>query len=421
MSNRVYVIGAGIIGLSCAYLLAEQGYDVLVFDQADAVGQGCSFANGAQLSYSYVAPLAAPDVPKQLPKWLLQSQSPLRFHWQWDPSLWRWGLSFLQHCTHKHSQATTQALLALAQRSRQTYERLWQTPVLANVPLYRSGKLVIHRKQSALHAATQQMKLQAQLGGAEQTLLNPQACVDLEPALATLYEQGQLLGGIYTPSEQACDSLMLCQALAQGLQQLGAQLHLGQAVSLQKNSQGQVYVQQANGQRWEVAPIVICAGAQSPALLRPLGIIAPIQPLKGYSLTIPVDDGAQCPSMSITDANQKVVYARLGHQLRIAGLAELIGHQTQIDPQRLAIVQQQAQALFPHAGDYNKAQAWAGLRPATPSGRPIVSATRYPNLYLNIGHGALGLTLAMGSASLVTALLRTTADPLLPLFQDNAI
>jgi len=123
--------------------------------------------------------------------------------------------------------------------------------------------------------------------------------------------------------------------------------------------------------------------------------------LKGYSLTAPLQGKAIAPRMSVTDYERKVVYARLGDRLRIAGMADIGGGRADINPRRIATLRAAARAMFPGAADFDKAAAWCGLRPATPKGLPIIDRTAFDNLWLNVGHGALGFTLALASGRLI--------------------
>ena len=135
-----------------------------------------------------------------------------------------------------------------------------------------------------------------------------------------------------------------------------------------------------------------------PAALRLPGLDLPMYPLKGYSLTLPLADVKKAPDVSLTDYDRKIVYARIGDQLRIAAMVDIVGFDAAPDPKRLAQMRQLAQSTFPEAGDYGDAIEWAGMRPATPTGVPILGASGYRNLWLNLGHGGHGWALSCGSA-----------------------
>jgi len=156
----------------------------------------------------------------------------------------------------------------------------------------------------------------------------------------------------------------------------------------------------------------VAAGAGATHLLQPLGLHVPVYPLKGYSLTYPLAPQAIAPALSVTDYAHKVVYARLGDRLRVAGMADLDGYSLKPDPSRLAALRAETAGLFPQiAAGHAGATEWTGLRPATPRGTPIIGPTRYRNLWLNVGHGALGFTLASGSAALLAGWIDGRPDP----------
>jgi D-amino-acid dehydrogenase len=142
---------------------------------------------------------------------------------------------------------------------------------------------------------------------------------------------------------------------------------------------------------------VMALGSFSPLLLRPVGVPALVYPAKGYSATIDVGTHRGAPTVSLTDLAHQIVISRLGNRLRVAGTAELAGYDTALNPVRCAALVRRVFELFPDAGERDGAQFWAGLRPATPSNVPLIGRTRYPNLFLDTGHGTMGWTMACGS------------------------
>ena len=419
-TKHVCVVGAGIVGLSTAWRLMQDGWQVSVIEESAAPGLVTSYANGAQLSYSYVAPLAEPSAITSLPKWLLQKDGPLHIHPSLSPHFLRWTLSFALHCTSARAQQTTRDLLGLGYLSRRVL-REW----LADVPAswataagldYRSnGKLVVFRDASALASANAQVNYQRSLDvGCEQHVLSPSECVQTEPALAGM--QSKLVGGIYTPSEDVVDSHGLCKYLERLIVSRGGKLHYdtritgavlegSRCIALKLKSQSMA-LQEAQAEQaadmteFKADYFVVAAGLSSRELLQKFDTRAPLLGLKGFSITLDCEQGI-APSMSITDSHHKIVFAKLGHRLRAAGMVDLGRENREVDANRIAALIQQARDNFPDAGDYSKVQTWAGLRPATPSGRPIIDQTAFENVYANIGHGTLGLTLAAGSADML--------------------
>ncbi|MFV9473288.1 D-amino acid dehydrogenase [Advenella sp. RU8] len=395
---EILILGAGVIGLTTAYYLTEQGHKVSILDKNPDVGLETSYANGAQLSYSYVAPLAGPGVIGKVPKWLLDPDSPLRFRPSLDPADICWNLRFMKACNASQSDKTTRELLQLSFLSRDLLHHLLDTEKL-DIDFQASGKMVLHRSTASFNSAVQLLDFQRQLG-CEQFALNTDECITKEPALAPL--KNQITGGIYTPSEEAADCFKFCQNLKTLLLDRGVEFLFNHEVGLLKsNGSSQVSVILKDRQSLSADHIVVALGCESTALLKPLHIDVPVRPLKGYSLTLPIENDSQAPHVSITDFERKVVYARIGKRLRIAGMADLVGMNKSIDPNRLKTLINEAKAVFPDVGNYAQAEQWAGLRPATPKGKPIIDGTRYKNLWLNIGQGALGFTLATGSGKLL--------------------
>ncbi len=395
---RICVLGGGVVGVATAYYLSRDGHDVTVIDQEAGPALETSFANGGQLSYSYVAPLADPSVIPKLPTWLIRPDSPLSFVPRFEPQQWTWLLRFLAACTLSASREATVQLLALGFYSRSLVHTVVREENIA-FDYVRNGKLVLYRSAGGLEGAKRQMVFQATLG-AEQEAVSGQACLDLEPALAPL--AGKLAGGIYTPSEDAGDCHKFTRGLADAAAGRGVKFLYGAtAHGLVTEAVRVVAVRTSLGDVTADA-FVMALGINSLDLLRPLGIKVPLYPINGYSLTLPIGSAHKPPRISITDTHNKVVYAPLGDRLRIAGMADITGLKSGPDARRLALLTRQARETFPEGGDYDHAATWFGRRPATPTSKPVLGATAYGNLWLNVGHGSLGFTLACGSAKLVT-------------------
>ncbi|WP_367850349.1 D-amino acid dehydrogenase [Rhodoferax sp. WC2427] len=396
---HVCVLGAGIVGLATAYVLRQQGLEVTVVDRATP-GAGASGGNGAQLSYSYVQPLADPGIWRQLPKLLLSADSPLKLQPQWDVQQWRWGLAFLRACNARTSARSTAQLLQLAARSRVGFEAMLQDLAL-DCDFSRTGKLVVYRSAAALAAAGQQVALQQGLGSVQE-VVSPQRCVELEPALQ--HDQARMVGAVYTPDECATDCLKVCVGLHAALQQRGVKFVLGAEVQGVVRQGARIRSVQTTAGTVQADQFVLALGSASPVLARQVGLQVPVYPLKGYSITLDIGDAPHsAPRVSVTDAARKVVFARIGHRLRVAGMAELVGQDGRIPPERIRSLLDSTRALFPHCVAGADVQPWTGMRPATPTGLPLVGwQARGPeNLLLNTGHGALGLTLAFGTAQVL--------------------
>ena len=395
---HILVIGAGVIGLATAWYLRADGYQVTVVERNLDVGLETSFANGGQLSYSYVAPLAGPGVLAKLPGWLVRHDSPVRFRPRADPEQWRWLLQFVRACTLEQSEACTRKLLSLSFFSRDLMHALLVQEPALRFEHANAGKLVVYRTDAAFDAACRLLGYQRSLG-CEQEALDAKTCVAREPALAHL--GSQLRGGIFTASEDSGDCYQFCVSMMRLLRERGVGFRFGTTITQLRRVSAQTVAAFAGDERLDADHIVLATAAPSVPLLRTLDIRVPLYPLKGYSLTAPVMTDAAAPHVSITDFERKIVYARLGNRLRIAGMADITGWLADIDPKRVATLRAQSAATFPGAADFDTAAVWCGLRPATPKSMPIIDGTRFANLWLNLGQGALGFTLALASGRLV--------------------
>jgi D-amino-acid dehydrogenase len=392
--TRVCVIGAGIVGCATAYALARSGVEVTLIDREAAPGQGTSLANGAQLSYSYVQPLASPQTLRALPAILLGRSAGLRFVPRLDVGQWSWALRFLWACRPGAADRGTTRLLELAAASRETLDA-WLADEHWDVGFARLGKLVLCPDASTLRAQQAQVALQARLG-CRQDVLSPVECTQREPAL--MRRQGPLAGGIWTADEAVVDPFLLSAAMVASLQRLGGRFIARCEVEGFERRGRQLPAVRTSLGHIEADTFVLAAGPQARALAAGLGVRLPIYPIKGYSVTLPFRR-AERPTVSVTDLGAKTVFAPLADRLRVAAMAEIVGDDCTIPEERVQRMVASVEQTYPGLCDSSEPQPWAGLRPATPDSVPIVGRWEESNLFLNVGHGALGLTLAAGCAS----------------------
>ena len=395
--GHVCVIGAGIIGATTAYALSKDGWSVSVLDTEPAAGMMASYANGAQLSYSYVEPLATPNTLTKIPLWLLSNDSPIRWQPQFTLRHIQWLIQFIAHCNAKQVQRTTRQLLDISSLTKNGLPGwLSDLGILEqDVLLEKTGKLVIYRNQRDLGAIEQQIALQKSFG-CHQEILTRIQCIGVEPSLASI--ERDITFGVYTPSDEAVDCHKLCQLI---LKHSGVQ-EIYNAKLMHFNLKGNQIVSIATSQGEITADqFVIAAGNETNAVLQHLNQELLIEPIKGYSVSFPIVNRDCAPNGSVTDQGRKVVFARIGNTLRVAGFAEIRGNNLTIDQKRIASLVADTEKLFPGAVDPNDFTSWAGLRPCSPSGIPYIQRIGYQNAWVNAGHGSLGLTLSVGSAILL--------------------
>lgn len=394
------VVGAGVVGVTTAYALARRGLSVTIVDRAAGPGEGASFANGAQLSYVYTDALASPALVAKLPMLLMARDPAFRLKASFDPDFIRWALSFLRNATTGAFARNTLDGLRLGLESRAAMHALLQKHRIEfghEAP----GKLHFHEDAGSFAAACQVVALKRR-GGAVQEALTPGEAVAIEPALSDI--AGRLAGAIYSPQEEVGDPHRFCRGLLDLLiRDYGVTARLGQAVNRIDLNGAAPVASLGDGTRLEARHLAVCTGVETPRLLRPTGIKVPIWPMKGYSFT--AAPGAHAPKVSLTDVKRKIVFCRLSGRMRVAGLADLGSRDEAIDDKRLGQFIGSARQSLPDAANYDHPDStWAGLRPMSPSSLPIIRKERCGTV-LNVGHGALGWTYAMGAADRAAALL----------------
>ena len=399
---KIAVLGAGVVGVTSAWYLVRAGHEVTVIDRQDAAAMETSFANGGQISTSHAEPWANPGTPKQIFKWLGREDSPMLFRLRADPCQWAWGLAFLRECLPARTRANAAQIAAINRYSRVQLLAL-RAETGIQYGQQTGGILRLYEDRQALDEAVAAASLEKS-HGIELRVLTAAECVALEPALAA--RAGRIAGGVHAPADESGDAHKFTQDLALLCAARGVQFRYGSGVACIETAGGRVSrVLLSSGEAIAADAYVVALGSYSPLLLRPLGISLPVYPLKGYSITIPLAAGDVAPYISLSDVGHKLVMSRLGDRLRVAGTAELTGYDTAINEVRCRAIGRRTFELFPRAGRPEDAQFWAGLRPATPGGVPCIGRTRYPNLYLNTGHGTLGWTMACGSGAAIAEIV----------------
>ncbi|MDF3625227.1 FAD-dependent oxidoreductase [Brytella acorum] len=399
-SRHIVVIGGGVVGLCAAYALLRRGHEVTLIEALPQVGHQASYANGGQLSYRYVSPLADAGVPTDAIRWLFRADSPIALTLRADCRQWRWLLEFLRACRADINRAHAALLLELALRARDSLTS-WRHEGLGAFDWRQAGKLVIHRRSAALKKAAAHI-VQQDL----QHVLTADECIATEPALDTM--RGRFAGGIFTPDEEVADCAKFCEVLDAKMSENPLFSRLKGEATLHSGSGGGRELRASvmvEGVTVDADDVVVAAGLNAAGLLRRCGVDVPIYGLKGYSLTVTHPQGV-VPSISVTDYANRVVYARLGDRLRAAAMVNIGATQAAPNPRRIAQLRKLAQDIFPLADDYAHADVWAGFRPATPTGLPIVGrAPGFSNLYIDAGQGALGFTLAPGCGEVIADLI----------------
>jgi D-amino-acid dehydrogenase len=403
---NVVVLGAGVIGTTTAWFLRQQGHDVTVIERQPTAALETSFANGGQISVSHVEPWANPAAPFKILRWLRQPDAPLLFKPRMDARQWHWGAQFLLECLPWRTRRNMLQILAISKYSGEVLRELRAATGLAYDDLQR-GILQIYTDAAGFEDAVAAADLVRRYGVARD-VKTADECVAIEPALARRGER--IVGGTFTASDESGDACKFTQALAALAAERGVRFRYSTsveslAVSAGRITAANVIVSEGRKDVVSAAAYVVCLGSYAPQLLKTIGVPALVYPAKGYSATLPIVDARLAPVVSVTDDAKKIVFTRLGDRLRVAGTAELSGYDTALNKVRCEALTRLALHWFGDAIDGAHPEYWAGLRPATPSNVPLIGRARYPNLFINTGHGTLGWTMACGSGKAIADII----------------
>ena len=398
---RVLVLGSGVVGTASAYYLARAGFEVVVVDRQPAVAMETSFANAGQVSPGYASPWAAPGVPLKTMKWLLQRHAPLAIKLTGDIDQYLWMAQMLRNCTAARYAVNKERMVRLSEYSRDCLDELRAETGIAYEGR-QLGTTQLFRTQAQLDAAAKDIAV-LERSGVPYELLDRAGIARVEPALAKVSHK--LSGALRLPNDQTGDCQLFTTRLAEMARALGVEFRFEQNIQRLEHAGDRIAGVWIDGKLETADRYVLALGSYSPQMLKPLGICAPVYPLKGYSLTVPISDPAMAPQSTVLDETYKVAITRFDQRIRVGGMAEIAGHDLSLDPRRRETLEMVVGDLYPQGGDPSDAVFWTGLRPATPDGTPIIGATPYRNLFLNTGHGTLGWTMACGSGRVLADLL----------------
>ena len=407
---KVIVLGAGIVGTASAWFLNKAGHEVAVIDRQPAVAQETSFANGCQISVSHAEPWANPSAPLKILQWLGKEDAPLLYRFRPEWLQWRWGLEFLKQCTPSHTANNIRQIIAIAEYSRQILQTVREETQIEYDALTK-GILHFYTDEKEFQHSLPSAQLMRELGCPRHTI-STEEVIRLEPALEAMREK--IVGGDYTANDESGDVHKFALGLASHATNAGVQFQFNTLITkLIKEGTGssaritgvEIIDEHGNHQVLHADAFVIAMGSFSVTLAKQVGIDLLIYPGKGYSATYSVLNHKLAPSVSLTDDGHKLVISRLGDRLRVAGTCELNGYARDLNPTRCAAITRRTQELFPDACDYEHPVYWSGLRPLTPSNVPYIGKTRYPNLFLNTGHGTLGWTMGCGSGKAIADII----------------
>ncbi|MES1972914.1 MAG: D-amino acid dehydrogenase [Pseudomonadota bacterium] len=398
---KVAVLGAGVIGVTSAYYLHRAGHEVVVIDRQPGPALETSFANAGEISPGYASPWAAPGIPLKALRWLMMKHAPLIVRPSFDPAMAQWLFAMLRNCTDARYAVNKERMVRLAEFSRDQLAEL--RPALGIDYDHRTkGTLQLFRTRQQVDASARDIEVLRSYGIPYQ-LLDRDACVQAEPGLAAARER--FVGGLRLPKDETGDCHLFTTALARLLAKSGVEFRYSTTIQELHAEQGRIGTVMTDQGPVAADCYLVALAAEAPILLRPLGLRLPIYPVKGYSITAAIADRSLAPVSTLLDESYKIAITRLGDRIRVGGMAEISGFSRDLPVRRRETLVHCLSDLFPGAARLDSLSFWSGLRPMTPDGPPIIGPTHIRNLFLNVGHGTLGWTMACGSGHLVASLI----------------
>jgi D-amino-acid dehydrogenase len=397
--TTIAIIGGGITGVTTAYALAKRGFSVTLFERHRYAAMETSFANGGQLSASNAEVWNYTSTILKGLKWMFKSDAPLLVNPKPSWHKLSWFAEFIAAIPQYERNTVQTARMAVAARA---HLFAWAQEEGIDFDLKREGILHIYRDKQGFEHAGEVSKLLAQ-GGLPRHAVTPQEMKAIEPTLA-----GNYYGGYFTESDSTGDIHKFTQGLAAAAERLGVRILYGQDVTAvsSNGTQAVVKVAQLDGQPsvHTFDSLVMCAGTASRELAAQLGDRVNVYPVKGYSITVNLNDAASqagAPVVSLLDDETKLVTSRLGaDRFRVAGTAEFNGFNRDIRADRIRPLVAWVEQCFPKI-DTRSVVPWAGLRPMMPNMMPRVGRGQAANVFYNTGHGHLGWTLSAVTADMV--------------------
>ncbi len=398
---QIAVIGAGIVGVTTAFELARDGHQVTVFERRASVAEETSFANAGVVAPGYITPWAAPGMPAKVLRHLLSRQAPLRLALPMAPGQLGWMWRWWRACQAPVFAANRAHLYRLAHYSQQRLRGLTQDLQLTHESS--AGYLVLLRSARELAQARASLKLLAELG-VDFHLVSGARARDIERGLNPAMP---LHAALHLPQDEVGNCRQFALMLKDIARSQGVDFQFNTTVaSIDVAQKATLFVADTHS-RTTPTPvscdaIVVCAGAASTQLCKPLGKKLPIASIYGYSVSAHIREPLDAPRAALMDEHYKVAISRLGNRVRVAGSAEIGGRH---DTKRLSAMRTLYKVLqdwFPGAALMSHGvQEWKGARPMLANRPPIIGASGLPGLWFNTGHGSSGWALGCGSARLL--------------------
>ena len=392
----VVVIGGGVIGVCTAYYLQKSGRQVTLLERS-SVCSGSSQGNSGLIVPSHSIPLPRPGTVGRALKWLLDPRSPFYVKPRIDPALISWLWQFRSNCTPERMRSAMHTLLKLTRASRDLYDELIDEEKIA-CNYHTTGLFMLYSTEEGYREGLEEGRLMRD-GGLLMEEKNPAQVVAMEPAI-----RPDIVGGVYYPEDSYLNPADFVYELADRIRAKGVTIREGVEVLGFYTNGGRIETVKTTAGEYQPNHVVLAAGSWSPSLVKNLGLNLPIQPAKGYSVTFDWKGPALKHGLILGEASVGV--NPMGSRLRIAGTLELAGLNLTINSRRVNAVVRGAQRYLNGGEKFTTDNRWAGLRPTTPDGVPVIGrVTAHPNLVVATGHATIGMTLGPITGKLVSEIV----------------
>ncbi len=399
---RVLILGSGIIGTTSAYYLAKQGHDVTVIDRQNSVALETSHANAGQLSYSFSSPWAAPGLPLSLIKWMFSKYPPLIVNPNLNSETVKFLYQMLKNCNSKSYEINKSRMVRVSNFSKKCLLELEKDEDIF-YEQRKQGSLLLFKSAKQIENIKKDLSLLEKLN-IQYELLDLNGCIQAEPGLH--HVKSEFTSGLRFANDCTGNCYLFTNQLYKKCLEMGVKFEFNTQIEDIQIEKERISSIKTNRGEFDSDSYVVALGSYSSKILSKIGINIPVYPVKGYSITLPVLNNEDAPQSTIIDDTFKIGITRLGNNIRVAGTAHITGYNLELREKSLSLLKYGLNRLFPYATEEcDDMKFWAGLRPNTPDGPPIIGSTPYSNLYLNTGHGTLGWTMSLGSGKLLADII----------------
>ena len=395
-------MGGGVVGVTTAYQLLKDGHKVMVLDRDHPGMGGASYGNAGLIATGHSMAWAS---PKALKKWITScfNQNPVfRMKFQLNPQFIRWGAKFLTQCSNSKASVNSLAKHRLCTYSQKILNEVYKE---TNIKYERNanGLIYLYRNSKKLAAGFKNMQI-LKNAGQKLKILDKKETLKIVPELINSIDE--ISGGIYSSTDESGDSKIFTEKLMGICIEMGGSFKSGISIERIEASGSKINSIVTDQGVYKADCYVLSLGAWSPVIVRKsLGIWLSIYPVKGYSITIPVEKGHKPPQIGCLHEEDLLGFSPMGDHFRVSSVSEFAGYDLGHSPEDFNHIISGSKKLFPNAGNYEKVEFWTGFRPMTPEGTPILGKGDHQNLFYNTGHGHLGWTMSCGTARIIADLI----------------